>query len=59
VTDTLSVAVNDVTGIFKLAEGDVAVNEVTVGAVVSVVVYEKEEFAASGCCSHPLLPWSL
>ena len=46
VTAVLSVAVNDVTGIFKLVEGVVAVKAVTVGAVVSIVVYEKEEFAA-------------
>ena len=40
VTDTLSVAVNDVIGMFRLVEGDVAVNAVTEGAAVSRVVYE-------------------
>jgi hypothetical protein len=42
----LSVAVNEVIGISRLVEGDVAVNAVTVGMPASPVVYEKESAAA-------------
>lgn len=41
-TLTLSDAVNAVTGIFTLGDGDAAVKEVTAGAVTSDVEYENK-----------------
>ena len=56
VTATLSLAVNEVIGMLRLVDGDVAVNDVTTGTVVSAVVYENEEFADIGLLLESLTP---
>ena len=55
-TAKLSVAVNNVIGILRLVEGDVAVKAVTDGIVASAVVYENEEFAVIGLLFASLTP---
>lgn len=53
VTATLSVAVNDVTGIVRDEEGDVTENEFTTGAIVSIGSLEYAAYIDIAYCADP------